>query len=79
MFHKKCIKSYLSQFKRDVQILLGAGKDEDNDLSSDNGLQRILSIRLDNMPSLKLETRGYPVTDVPRNMLCTLHESWREK
>lgn len=46
MFHKKCIKSYLSQFKRDVQILLGAGKDKDNDLSSDNGLQRILSIIL---------------------------------
>ena len=42
MFHKKCTKSYLSQFKRDVQILLDDGKDKDNDLSSDNGLQRIL-------------------------------------
>ena len=47
MYQKKCIESYLSQFKRDVHILLDTDKDKDNDLSSDNnGLPKILSIIL---------------------------------
>ena len=56
----------MSQFKRDVQILLDADKDNDNDLSSDNDLEKSLLNYI--ISSLELETRGYAVTDV-RDML----------
>ena len=62
MYHKKCMESYLSQFKRDVQILLDVDKDNDNDLSSDNDLQKSLLNHI--MSLLELETSGYAVTDV---------------
>ena len=62
MYHKNGMESYSSQFKRDVQILLDADEDNDNDLSNDNDLQ--ISLLNDIMSSLELETRGYAVTDV---------------
>lgn len=43
MHRKKGMESYLSQFKRDVQLLLDADRDNDNDLSSHNDLQKKLT------------------------------------
>lgn len=39
-YHKKCMDSYLSQFKRDGQILLDADKGNNNYLSTNNDLQK---------------------------------------
>ena len=39
-YHKKCMDSYLSKFKRDGQILLDADKGNDNYLSTNNDLQK---------------------------------------
>ena len=62
MCYRKCRKSYLSQFKRDVQVFLDADKNNDNDFFSENDLQKSL---LDNMMSLlKLETSYYAVINV---------------
>lgn len=62
MYHKKCMENSLSQHKRDVQILLDTDKDNDNDLSSYNDLQK--SLFNDIMSSFELEMRGYTVTNI---------------
>lgn len=66
MYHKKCMENYLRQYKIDVQILLDTDKDNDNDLSSDNDLEK--GLFNDIMSSFELEKRGYTVTNI-RNIL----------
>ena len=56
------MENYLRQYKRDVQILLDTDKDNDNDLSSDNDLQK--GLFNDIMSSFELEKRGYAVTNI---------------
>ena len=56
------MENSLSQHKRDVQILLDTDKDNDNDLSSYNDLQK--SLFNDIMSSFELEMRGYTVTNI---------------
>ena len=60
------MENYLRQYKIDVQILLDTDKDNDNDLSSDNDLEK--GLFNDIMSSFELEKRGYTVTNI-RNIL----------
>ena len=56
------MENYLRQYKIDVQILLDTDKDNDNDLSSDNDLEK--GLFNDIMSSFELEKRGYTVTNI---------------
>ena len=56
------MENYLRQYKIDVPILLDTDKDNDNDLSSDNDLEK--GLFNDIMSSFELEKRGYTVTNI---------------